>query len=76
LTQLLAAPRKAAAQQTIRPRVPVSPWIAIMTVMLASVFFVPMMIFGDWHGLAFTNEPIAFRVLYWLTLPFFFGLIF
>ena len=47
-----------------------------MTVMLASVFFVPMMIFGDWHGLAFTNEPIAFRVLYWLTLPFFFGLIF
>jgi hypothetical protein len=35
-----------------------------------------MMIFGDWQGLAFTNEPIAFRILYWLTLPFFLGFIF
>ena len=60
----------------MRTRVPVPPWIGIITVMLASVFFVPMMIFGDWQGLAFTNEPIALRILYWLTMPFFFGFIF
>ncbi len=76
LRQLLATPPKAAAQQKTRPRFPVPPWIGIMTVMLASVFFVPMMIFGDWHDLAFTNEPIAFRILYWLAMPFFFGFIF
>ncbi len=76
LMQLLATPPKAAAQQTTRPLFPVPPWIGIMTVMLGSVFFVPMMIFGDWHGLAFSNEPIAFRILYWLILPFFLGFIF
>jgi hypothetical protein len=76
LMQLLATPGKAAAQQTTRLRFLVPPWIGIMTVMLALVFFVPMMIFGDWQGLAFTNEPIAFRILYWLALPFFLGFIF
>jgi TIR domain-containing protein len=76
LMQLLATPGKAAAQQTTRLRFPVPPWIGIITVMLALVFFVPMMIFGDWQGLAFTNEPIAFRILYWLALPFFLGFIF
>ena len=76
LTQLLAKPCQAAAHQTTRLRVRIPPWIAIMTVMLASVFFVPMMIFGDWQDLAFRNEPIALRILYWLALPFFLGLIF
>ena len=60
LTQLLVAPRKQGAANN-KLRFPVPPWIGIMTVMLALVFFVPMMIFGDWRGLAFTNEPIAFR---------------
>jgi hypothetical protein len=77
LTQLLGRSREAAAQQTTRPRFPrVPPWVAIMTVMLASVFLVPMMIFGDWQGLSFANESIAFRILYWLALPFFFWFIF
>ena len=76
LTQLLATPPKAAAQQTTKPRFPVPPWIGIMTVMLALVFFVPMMIFGDWQGLAFTNEPIAVRIFYCFIMSFFFGFIF
>ena len=76
LTRLLATARKTATQRTRRAVIPVPPWIGFMTVLLASVFFVPMMIFGDWHDLAFANEPIAYRILYWLTLPFFLGFIF
>ncbi len=74
LTQLLE--QKSATHQTKPARFPrLPPWIALLTLMLASTFFLPLMIFGDWQGLGFEKDPIALRVFTWLMLPFLFGVV-
>ncbi len=75
LTKLLGQPAAAARlPPTSRlPRVP--PLVALLTLMLASVFPLPLAIFGDWEGLDLESEPLAFRIFAWITLPFLFGLV-
>jgi hypothetical protein len=76
LKKLLGLLDSPAATTRTAPRFArVPPWIAVMTVLLASVFLVPMAIFGDWRGLGFTNESIGLRIFTVIMLPVFFGFI-
>jgi hypothetical protein len=76
LTGLLGERRDASAPLTKTFRAPrVPPWIALMTLMLASVFLFPMIIFLDWQDLNLQDETIGFRIFAWIMLPFIFGLV-
>jgi hypothetical protein len=70
LTHLLGRSREAAPRLTSAsglPRVP--PWVGLMTLMLASVFLLPLIVFGDWKGLGFEDESIGLRIFTLIMLP-------
>ena len=76
LTRILAEARAAAPRLTNTSRLPrVPPWVALLTLMLAAVFFLPLLIFGSWQGLGFEDKPIAERIFSWIALPFFVGVL-
>lgn len=74
LTKLLGASDNGAVARLTISRIPrVPPWVFVITLMLASVFFLPAMIFGDWHGLGEQNESLGLRILMWLAIPILFA---
>ena len=74
LTSLLASPCEATPALTTTSRFPrVPPWVGLMTLMLASVFLLPAVVFGDWQELSFKDESIGLRIFILIVLPAFFG---
>ena len=76
LTQLLDQPPEEPPRLTTTSRLPrVPPWVALLTLMLAAVFLLPLAMFGDWRGFDLASEPLAFRIFAWVMLPFVFALV-
>ena len=50
------------------PRVPV--WVAFMGLLLASLFMLPLVVFGRWQGSELAGEALWFRILCWMIAPF------
>ena len=46
-----------------------------MTLMLASVFLLPAVVFGDWQELSFKDESIGLRIFALIMLPVIFGFV-
>ena len=76
LTFLLGSSCEAASAPTATSRFPrVPPWVALMTLMLASVFLLPAVVFGDWQELSFKDESIGLRIFALIILPVIFGFV-
>jgi hypothetical protein len=76
LTPLLGSSCEAAPALTTTSRFPrVPPWVGLMTLMLASVFLLPLIVFSDWRELGFTDESIGLRIFTLIMLPAFFGVV-
>jgi len=76
LTPLLGSSCEAAPALTTTSRFPrVPPWVGLMTLLLASVFLLPLIVFSDWRELGFTDESIGLRIFTLIMLPAFFGVV-